>query len=244
MRFHANDRPSNKPTDQKLRAAFEEATAMSWETTDLDRLRQSVGTRLARNRRKDIPLMANIVRTLSTRRRLGIGLATAVAVLAFLTLVPFPYEIVVGYNLAYADLDPSVQLDTDAYVAGLAEFGYSNVSVSWNQFGDKLSYKVTGLPSEQAAENAAAVFATMTGVDATPGIQPVRKTVSGSLCAQAFEHMFRVEVTTDGKTQEEIIAEIKAKLAAQGAENSDVIITTDDDGNMQMQIEIEPADGE
>ena len=152
--------------------------------------------------------MAKIQNAITARRRLSLGLAAAVAVVALLTLVPFPYETIVGYNLAFTDLAPNLQFDSNAYLASLTEWGYGNVSVNWNQSGDHLTCRITGLPSEQAAENAAAAFKALTGVNAVPGIEPVKKTVSGSLCAQAYQKFFSVEVSTEGKTQEEIIAEI------------------------------------
>ena len=52
----------------------------------------------------------------------------------------------------------------------------------------------------------------------------------------------RLEVDTEGKTNEEIKAEIEAKLAAEGKEGAKVEVTTDADGQRQIKVEFEKED--
>ena len=56
-------------------------------------------------------IMATIWNPLSGRTRWSIGLVTATAVLAFLTLVPFSYERTVGYEVALAGVDKNLAMD-------------------------------------------------------------------------------------------------------------------------------------
>lgn len=207
--------------------------------SDLGALRTSIEQLPATTARKDISLMARLSQTLTGRPRLSLGLGLAVALLAFLTLVPFSYNVTVGYTVGSTELDATLPFNMDAYAGAMESMGYNDVSINRNVNGDKATFQVTGLKTEIAAENAAMVLNTMTNMAAKPAIHPITRAVSGSLYAQAMDRYFTVEFDTDGLTEAEIVESIKASLAAQGATNSEVNVITTEDGSTQIEISID-----
>jgi hypothetical protein len=114
--------------------------------------------------------------------------------------------------------------------------GYENASVSASQSAAAVNYTITGLQTREAAREAAAAFASMTGTKVQPRITAVSETVSGSLYAQVRDSLIRIEVDGAGKSDAEIASEIEAKLAEHGYSNTQVQVSTTPGGERQMQI--------
>lgn len=169
------------------------------------------------------------------RPRLSLGLGAALAVILFVTLVPFSYQRTVGYEVSYDDVT-AMPSQTKGVIDALKSIGYERVSISEMVAGGRGDYTITGLPTREAAREAAAVFAQLTGVDAEPSIESVVETVSGSLYAQVRDGLIRIEVDATGKSDAELESEITAKLAANGFTNTQVQVTTAPDGERHMEI--------
>ena len=184
--------------------------------------------------------MARILNTLGAHPRLSVGLVAGFALLLFGTLVPLPYSSIIGYSVKLTAPADS-PLAPQAYADALHAAGISNPSVNANYTDNATQYTIIGLSSKEEAEMAVRTGQTLLGTDAESSIVPLVKRTSGTLYAQAMEKLFRVEVTIDGKTNEEIAAEIAAQVAAQGGQVKEVRIERSDDGQMQIEIEIDSA---
>ncbi|MEW6052109.1 MAG: hypothetical protein AB1644_13735 [Candidatus Zixiibacteriota bacterium] len=170
--------------------------------------------------------------------RMTTSLALLVALVAFVTIVPFPYEQTVGYSVSLKA--ESSSLVSPAKISEAVELlGYSGSSVSYTGNSAGINYMISGLPTMQAAREVAGALRFVTGTTATPVIEAVRKTVSGSLYAQVRDRMTTVEVDGAGKTDAEIESEIAARLVGAGFTASQVSITTNPDGSKQIQIEMQ-----
>lgn len=206
--------------------------------TPLNVVRAQVEARLAARDKQETRLMDTVNQKINRRPRLTWGLAAAVAVLLFVTLVPFGYEVTVGYGVACTGMGAETAAYQPALTEALTALGYdASVSVSHN--GDQVDYLITPLPTYQAAREAAAALTTITGANEGIEINPIIEEHSASLYAQVRDQIITVEVETDGKTDEEIAADIKAKLAEQGILSSTVNVTTQADGQRMIQIDME-----
>lgn len=74
-------------------------------------------------------IMAKIWNPLSGRTRWSIGLVTATAVLAFLTLMPFSYQRTVGYSVALAGVDKDLAMDEGKILVLLDRLGVNGASI-------------------------------------------------------------------------------------------------------------------
>ena len=124
----------------------------------------------------------------------------------------------------------------------LSAIGYGNIPVKVSVSDKGADYEFTSLPSLQAAREVATAFAALTKTSASPRIMPKIETVSASLYAQARNRMVQIEVNGEGKTDEQIKAEIEAKLAAEGLGGSLVYLKTDSTGRHEIQLNIEESD--
>lgn len=190
---------------------------------------------------KEQSLMAALKQNFFGPPRLTAGLAAMVVLIAFVTLVPFPYEQTVSYSVSLTS-DSSTLVPPEKITEALTMLGHSNASLSFSASSGAISYVVSGLPTREAAREVAGALQFVTGAKGSPNIEAIRATVSGSLYAQARERMATVEVSGEGKTDAEIEAEIAAKLVGAGFKASQVSITTNPDGSKQIQIEMQRDD--
>lgn len=192
---------------------------------------------------KEYPVRSVLRHPFSTRpRRWGFSLAAATVAMAFLVLVPFPYEHTVGTQLVLTSADPALAaVPTGAFEARFAEQGLSGTSVKTARFanGSSLTYFVSG-----SHDDAMAAFEAtrdlLPALTAAPGvaITPWRVRESGSLLAQIGSGTFSVTVDVTGKTEAEIVAEVRAQLLAQGASIDKLWISKDDaSGTISMDLE-------
>jgi len=211
------------------------------EATPLADIRERVETHPAASSRKEYSRMAETTHKLAARKKLGFGLGLAAAALLFFTLVPFSYDRVVGYDVTISEIEPGPTVNINPIIQAMTGMGYDNVSVSTNYASTETSIWISGLPHKKAAQEASAVFSTLTGLEGDVEYTPKVETVSGSLYAQVKEQLFSVEITATGDTPEEIQASIESQLESMGL-TGEATVTQDGD---QMQIEITiPADGE
>jgi hypothetical protein len=211
------------------------------EATPFAEIRERVETHPAASSRKEYSRMAETTHKLAARKKLSFGLGLAVAALLFFTLVPFSYDRVVGYDLTISGIEPGPTININPIIQAMTGLGYDNVSVSTNYASSETSISISGLPHKKAAQEASAVFSSLTGLDGEVEFKPNTETVSGSLYAQVKDQFFSVEITATGETPEEIKASVESQLESMGL-TGEATVTQDGD---QMQIEITiPADGQ
>jgi hypothetical protein len=206
--------------------------------TPLARIRSSVEAEAGR----EITLMSWISSGVKARPRMTTGLALLIVFLIVATLVPFTYEKTTGYDATFAGIES--QLDVQTLMKAVEALGYDNVSINSSSNGDLTDYTVAGLPSMDAIREIGAALYTLTGFDRAPEIRPVTSKVSGTLYAQARDRLINVTVDATGKTDDEIRADIIAKLAEQGVTANDVSVNTDASGHRQIDLSVEGEGGE
>jgi hypothetical protein len=203
--------------------------------TPFSEMRHRLETHPAATNEKESLRMAELTHKMGARKKLGFGLGLAVAALLFFTLAPFSYDRVVGYDVEIGGIEPGQTVNINPIVKGLAGLGYDQVSVSTNYSSTETTVSITNLPHKKAAQEASAVFATMTGLTGEVEFEPRVEAVSGSLYAQVKENLFQVEITATGDTPEEIKASVESQLESMGIIGGEAVVTEDGD---QMQIEI------
>jgi hypothetical protein len=191
------------------------------QTTSMAEIRNRIAARIEKKKKESI--MSIMKNQVNRRSGLVTGLSLAVIVFLLITLVPFSYTTTVGYDLVYTGLN-NLNIEPTQLERALAALGYENAAVEYN--GDNCL--ITDLPSKQAALETAIAFKAITGSIIEPEMKPIMATVSGSLYAQVKDKI-KIEVNTDGKTNDEIANEIRLKLT-QIYTNPVVTVTTVDDG--------------
>lgn len=237
MRYRRT-RNRSREAEQVLNRAFDRVkNAESVPPTSMAHLRTRVEAQLA-DRSRETSIMARFIRSLGAHPKLSAGVVTVVAFLLFTVLVPLPYTSVIGYSLnitAPAD----TELGPQQYAEALSAVGVANPSVNLSISGESAEYSVTGLTAEPQVHAALVAYEALTGQEPVYAMEPIKTRSSGTLYAQAMEKIFTVEISTEGKTDEEIVAEIAAQIAAQGGEVREVKMERTEDGQMQFEIEID-----
>jgi hypothetical protein len=191
------------------------------QTTPMAEIRNRIAARIEKKKKESImSVMKNHV-----NRRSGLVTSLSLAVIVFLliTVVPFSYTTTVGYDMVYTGLN-GLNIEAGQLEQALAALGYENAAVEYN--GDNCL--ITNLPNKQAALETAIAFKAITGSIIEPDMKPIMATVSGSLYAQVKDKI-KVEVNTDGKTNDEIANDIRLKLT-QFYTNPVVTVTTVGEG--------------
>jgi hypothetical protein len=196
----------------------------------------------ARQSQKELSFMSKVRNTFASHRGLGFGLASVAVILLFLTLVPLPYQRIAGYDVSFAGVEGVVA--GDQMQKAMSAIGHGNVPIKVVASENGVNYEFQSLQSLQAAKEVATAFAALTKTKVSPQIMPNIETVSASLYAQAREKERRVEIEVngEGKTDEQIKAEIEAKLAAEGCAGSLVYLKTDSTGKKEIKLEIQTTD--
>ncbi len=236
MRYRKT-RNSRRKAEEILTRSFQtERAAETPPAGNMTFLKTRIEAQLA-DRTRETSIMATIMQSIRSYPKLTAGAVTIAAFLIFSILVPLPYSSVVGYTVSLTAPSESA-VNPNAYVAAMSAVGIPNSSVNLSDDGTTANYTIVGLGSESEANTAVSTYKALTGVEPSASTAPVIKRVSGTLYAQAMEKIFRVEVVTDGLTDEEIAAQIADQIAAQGGKVKNVTITTDENGQKQMQIDI------
>ena len=179
--------------------------------------------------------MSNIFTQFRIHPRLGWGLALAVALFLFVSLVPFSYQRIAGYESTVAFNSP-VQIAPEHLKSALAAVGQSGVKVGLELTDAGSVFHLRGLPSQLAARQAVAVINSLAGTKGESQITPVYETISASLYAQARERLVSIEIDGSGMTDAEMENEISAKLTEAGLTPGQISVTTAADGSRQVSI--------
>ncbi len=196
-------------------------------TTPLSFVKTRLEAKAAQQESRKDSAMSKAMNVLSTRPKMSLAVMAAVVAFLFVTLVPFSYTTVIGYTVSFTGPDGQVSADPNQLVAAMSVLGYENVTANFNSDGVETVWNLKGLPDKQAAFAAAAAFRTLTGADIEPTITPVLKEVSGTLYAQVRDHLVEISLSLDeAASAEEIEAQIRAQLIAQGFEPGYIRVTT------------------
>lgn len=199
--------------------------------TPFPQLRQRIELAAAGAQRKERHIMSEILHQVRIHPRLSTGLALAVLVFLFTTLVPFSYQRISGYDATIAFAGVTEEVQKEKVEEALEAIGQSNVKVSVEQTGENTSYRLKGFKSESQALQAIFALEMQAGTKGQSRIRPLLENVSASLYAQVIDGVKSVkDESTEGKTDQEIERDIAAKLLAAGLLSPKVKVTTDADG--------------
>lgn len=185
---------------------------------------------------KEQNIMSNLKNSIKSHPRLGLGVTFGLLALLFLVLVPLPYQRVSGYNVQIGGIDSSIPIPE--LVQAIKTLGYENTSIRVEESGTNATLAFGNISDLKAARGLVAAIKTLAGTTDSPKITPQFETVSASLYAQAREKMVKIEVDGTGKTDDQIKAEIEAKLAAQGFDKPLIYIKSEPGGKKHIQMEL------
>lgn len=131
--------------------------------------------------------------------RWGLSAGVALAALAFITLVPFDYQKTVGYEVAFAGVDPELAKHEDRLTALLAAVGAEHASVSWLGCDSTCSLRVSDMPGRKQCQLLAGALMQLCKVKVLESGARVCEIESGPLLAVALD---RVRATDPGNVSE------------------------------------------
>jgi len=179
--------------------------------------------------------------------------ATAVAAVvlaAILLFVPISYQKTVAHDATLTLAVPGLDLDQVKKIAAEFKTALHVDGVSITQEAGSGAVLIARVSSRSASPVArvAQAFAeglSGRGIPATAQVTPRVERVLGSVYAYALDNIINIQVTSDGKTTEQIAAEIRDKLEAAGVENPMVEYRQEgDQTSLMIQMEKSCAPGE
>ena len=213
----------------------------------------AVGARARSRRTGSEGGLVSVFRVFVERPRLTAGLTAAVVGLALL-IVPISYDKVVGQEVSLTLSGPGLDKATLETVADRLSDALEDVPVTLavEQSPAGKSYTLSAVaPGNRPARARAAADALVSGLEergwtASAEVHPKRERVSGNLYAMARDNV--IQVSIDGKSDDELEAEIRDALLAAGIPDAQVSVTTSADGEHQtlevgIQRTVDSADG-
>ncbi|MFH2050377.1 MAG: hypothetical protein ABIJ12_13140 [bacterium] len=232
-------------------------------TTPLNILQKRIALKTVENESKEYSLMAKVTNNLFRKPGLSIGLASGLCLIALFAFLPVSCSEQTGYSVDIVEKDDgSVSMvsadsdqpqliieiqdiengtvkktvvDADKLQEGLEAIGLGDAVIDHYFDGEKNTFRISNLNSEEDAHKVALTISQLTGMDDNIEINPVIEKVRASLLSHATDRLFNLDINTDGKTDEEIQAEITAQLEAAGL-NNPVVSFINNDGQMQINI--------
>ncbi len=122
---------------------------------------------------------------------LAIGLAGAVVVILFLTLVPFKYDQTIGYKVAFAGVDQSYVNEDHAICDLLYNIGLLEADVDYQGCAETCSLTVIDLKSEAEANLVIAALNDAHPDAITSTVTPIRATTTATLLDKANEKILK-----------------------------------------------------
>lgn len=178
---------------------------------------------------KEIPLMSRLIKQVRKRPSLGLTFGIAVAVLAFITLIPFSFENTVGYEVAIAGVNKDLAMDSDRVNELLAALGMDGANVDVGDCEATCVLKISDLETEGDVKVIVAAFDEL-GNSHLQDISEVFGTKSMTIFQNARKNMFiKGGDGPDGEEVHEII--IKAFCDLDSATDGQFNIWVTDDAD-------------
>lgn len=152
-------------------------------------------------------IMSQIQYQYRTRPRLLTGLGLTAFVFLVLTLIPFSYDRVVGYDIHVAGIPGGGAPSPELVAAGMTAIGRGDITVAAGETtGD---YRVLGNITEPEARVIAKIMARIARSVEEPQLKAIRKAISGTLYAQVAE---KVKQATAEKKEPTAIRMVNGEL--------------------------------
>ncbi len=206
--------------------------------TRFESVKSRVAGLLSDESKKEKSFMSDLKNQIFGHPRFSIAVAMGLFAFILLLLIPIPYNRISGYSVLFYGIPSESGISKTVVEQAVKSLGYDQTVVSASFTGSAYDYRISNLPTRQAARETAAVVAAVSGSDYVPVITTDVERVSGSLYAQARDKLNKIEIDAKGKTDEEIKADIKLKLKSQGVNNPVIDVSTKADGMREIKIGI------
>lgn len=194
---------------------------------------------------------------------MGFGFLGVIAALLLMAVIPVSCSREVGYSLGVGDDDHQIasaitsdsegtasitfqrsdentwtskELNPDKMIKALESLGITNakIDVKANEYGRTI--ELSGLNTREQAREALLAIVEVAGLGDKVELTARQAAVSGSLLEQCLAGIKELIFDSDGKTDEQVRAEIAAALQEAGLYDADVVYKTDDDGHKMIFI--------
>jgi hypothetical protein len=122
---------------------------------------------------------------------LSFGTMLAVAILAILTLIPFKYNRVVGYEIALDGVDKELAWDIERICDMLFNLGLDDAVVDVYGCEATCSLLIVDIKTEEEAQRVVAAFTEIDPANLNSNVIPIRAVKSATLLDQANETLLR-----------------------------------------------------
>jgi len=236
-----------------LRQAFNHARTQD-DVTDMPHI-VSVRTQTealadtSRHGRRGLRTMAEFWKNKSGSLRWGIGLSAAVVVLALVTLIPFSYERTVGYEVAFAGVDPALAMNEYRLQVMLEKLGVAGATVELGECEATCELKISDLKEMKECKILIHALQEMGNVEVIHEGLPLREDARGGLIELAEHNVFfsEGEVPSDSEVHGYLVECLGEDYGTQmnvwvhevDGESGSIALTTTLDCNVKVN-----ADGE
>ncbi len=229
--------------------------------TPLSFLKTRIEALASQQNPKESKAMASLKEKIMNHTAMSFGFAGAMLVLFLMAVIPVSCSREVGYNMNAGDSsDPianaitsdadgtasitfanstsggpqSIHLDPHNMIKALKAIGISDakLQVTANQEGQTII--VSGLDSREQAREALLALVEASGFDGKISMTPLEASVEGSILEQALNGIRELVFSSEGKTDDEVKAEITAALEAAGLTGANVEYMSNPDGRKMI----------
>ena len=186
------------------------------------------------NNIKERSVMDQIKDQINQRPKLAAGFILALIAFLFITLVPFSYTRIAGYEVIQSGVADASNLENGNFEKAMAAIGYGDAQVEFN--GKDII--VSNLPTRASAREVAVLMDSIIGSAREQIINTITQRISGSILAQVLEKQRTIEIDIKGKTTEEIREQIRQKLIAEGFMNPEIDVRADSDGVIDVYVKV------
>jgi hypothetical protein len=176
--------------------------------------------------------------------RWGIGLSAAVAVLALVTLIPFSYERTVGYEVAFAGVDPALAMNEGRLRIMLEKLGVADATVELGECETTCELIISDLKEMKECKILTYALQEMGNVEVIYQGLPVRENARGGLIELAEDNVFfgQGELPSDAEVHGYLIECLGEDYGSQmniwvqeiDGESGNIAISTSFECNLQM----------
>jgi hypothetical protein len=218
---------------------------------------------LASHQLKEHKSMSSIKKSLLNHPVMSFGFMGAVVALFLMAVIPVSCSREVGYSLDVGDNDHQIasaitsdaegtasitfqrsedntwvakELNPQQMIKALESLGIKDakIDIKANEFSK--TFELSGLESREQARDALLAIVEVAGLGGKVEMSTRQASVSGSLLDQFLEGIKELVFDSEGKTDEQVRAEISAALEEAGVFDADVQYSTDEDGRKMIFI--------
>ena len=182
-------------------------------------------------------IMSLVVKKIRRRPRLGITIAIAAVVLAFVMLFPFNFTETIGYEVAIAGVDKNLAVDNEKVELLFDKLGVENASFGVDGCENTCNIIITDLKSEGDAQKVKMAFEKM-GNCVVEEIKPIAGQEKNTIFAQAKVEFFGQQGKTelDNDQINTIVVECLDDLVQINAGAFSVWVSNGDDAQFKIGI--------